>query len=123
MIQQDCIALFRRALLNKQLCGFGEDGLGKYGQNPYPSYFDVIEVDVSVSLSSRNGWVGLHLGGYDSTITGHVMTDKNFEISLFQLLKAADINPDSVSWQPNTANQGAHSVEMNFDLGLLLDWK
>jgi hypothetical protein len=123
LVQEDCRSLLERALLEKTVCAFGEDGFGKYGSSAFGAWYTIIAIEVAIYLHSEMGQVTFFLEGYDSRVTGHAMTDKNLEISLIQHLKAAGIDPDCFFWQHNTDQQGIDSVTMDLQLDLLLGWK
>ena len=119
IVEADCTILLERALLGKTLCAFGEDGCGKYGRCECPGYFTVSTVDVTISTYGHSGSVRLALTGYDSTVTGHIATDRNFEISLAQHLTNHDIEPRALTWG-NEELQGRSYVTMLIDVNTLL---
>lgn len=109
--------LLSRALLGKTVCAFGEDGCGQYGTSVWPLYFTVINLNLSVAL--LYGAVNIYLFNYNSAVTGHILTDKNFEISLAKLLSDTCIEPSVLSWAPE-AQQGTDFVMMDIDVKGLL---
>ena len=128
IIAEDCKVLLDRALLGKDICAFGEDGFGQYGRNDRASWFKVNDIDVEITMDDEDdpteitGTVALTLEGYDSDVHGYIMTDKNFEIRLRNLLQAAHIDPNCLTWQDNADDQGIWTVVMNLDVGLLMEW-
>ena len=128
LIEEDCTVLLERALLGKDICAFGEDGQGLYGTSERAHWYTIKDVEVEVLVdddddpSEISATAAITLTGYDSDVTGHVMTDKNFEIRLRSLLQAATIDPACLTWQADDSDQGIWTVVMNLDVGLLLDW-
>lgn len=124
-IEADVSVLLYRALFEKEIHVFGEDGLGKYGACDRAKTFKIadIGVDVSVDHSSgtTEGVVYLSLEGYDQSDCGHILTDKNAEISIAKLLKDDIVDPCCLKWAP-LALQGDDYVAMLIDVPLLLDW-
>lgn len=126
-IKNDCTILLERALLSKFICAFGEDGLGLYGKNNQTSCFNIKSVEVNISEFANDaeisGTVEICLDGYDSNTSGHIMTDKIFEIGIALLLKAVSINPAALVWQRDASNQGVSTVVMDINLDVLAGWK
>jgi hypothetical protein len=124
VLEEDSTALLERALLGETVCAFGEDGFGKHGKNSFASWYVVSGIDVNVvDVPIVHGTVTITLHGYNSDVTGLVMTDKNLEISLGAHLKAAGIDAGSLEWQEDTDSQGTGSVTMNINFDLLFGWK
>lgn len=128
LIAEDCVILLERALLGKSICAFGEDGFGQYGRNEHPSWFTICEIDVCVECDDEqspvliSGQARIFLEGYDSAASGHIMTDRNFMIRLQELLRAEEIDPDSLIWPTTLEDQGDDFVSLHIDIGLLLQW-
>ena len=127
LIEEDCIIALERALLGKTLCAFGEDGLGQHGRSDSPHYYDVVDVNVHIDADDDDsptivsGGLIVTLLGYDSNVTGHIMTDGNFDISLGDALEAAGLSRQCLAWAPLSA-QGRSSVVFHIDVGELLEW-
>lgn len=127
LIEEDCTLLLERALLHKTLCAFGEDGFGQYGRSETPHYFQVrdlfitIEADDDDSPTTVWGQVMIKLDGYDADITGHIKTDKNFDISLNAALTAAGLSTKSLIWAAYS-EQPKDGVTFHINVGELLDW-
>lgn len=114
--------LLEKALLGKTVCAFGEDGFGQYGRHDQAYWFTIKSVEILVydGLYKIDASVVMRLEGYDSNVLGHIMTDKNFEISLRSHLKAARLDPESLKWQKNADYQGVWTVAMDIDLDTLM---
>lgn len=127
LIEEDCILLLERALLHKTLNAFGEDGLGQYGKWDTPQYFDVTHIFVTIRADDDNaptivsGKVLVRLLGYDSDVTGLVITDKNFDISFQNALSEAGVPLDALILLP-ADEQPRFSVAFDIDIGKLLNW-
>lgn len=124
MVEADCSVLLIRALLNKTLVAFGDDGLGKYGRSTYPKTFTVRDMDVDVILDddgSPSCVATLYLTGYDAADVGHIYTDQNFLISVRSALKADHIDPSCIEYS-ELCLQGDSFVTFDVDVKLLLDW-
>lgn len=126
-IREDCEILLERAFLDKKLTFFGEDGAGKYGRSTYPVTCQVVSVVVDVEADDAEypsiiaGIVKLTMTGYDSTVTGHAITDHNLRIALDMCLKDADIDLTAVEWAGEEL-QGVHSITLFINVEMLLDW-
>jgi hypothetical protein len=126
-IAEDCTTLLERALLNKTVFMFGEDGNGRHGRSEFPVYSEISEIRVFLSSddddnpSDVHGIVQLHLPDYDCTVHGHAITDQNLRISMNMLLQAACIDVDALTWA-DISQQGLHSVAFSIDVEKLLDW-
>lgn len=126
-IREDCEILLRRALLHKTIFMFGEDGNGKHGRNEFPIYSEISSIGVSIRSDDEDNpididaTIRLHLPDYDSTLTGHAITDQNLRISLNMLLKAADIDVECLQWA-DVSEQGVKYIALTIDVDKLLDW-
>jgi len=127
LIEEDCILLLERALIRQTLCAFGEDGFGQHGKWETPQYYDVVDVRVTVEADDDDsptvvsGSAIIVLRGYDANVTGHIMTDKNFDISLNAKLVAAGLSPKSLIWA-SIQDQHTGAVVFHIDIGELLGW-
>lgn len=123
IISDDCLVLFTRALTGKTVCAFGEDGLGQFGTSSYPLWFDVDRVDVELEYIDDHGafllercLLRVNLKNYDSRVTGHIMTDQNFLISVREHLKEAEIHPEALEWPADLGTQGETFVALTINL-------
>ena len=127
LIEEDCILLLERALIRQTLCAFGEDGEGQHGRSDIPHYYDVVDLRVNIEADDDDsptvvsGNVIICLRGYDADVTGHIMTDKNFDISLKKVLTAAGISAKSLVWA-SLSEQTRGAVVFQIDIGELLGW-
>lgn len=125
-IEADCGALLFRALFEKEVTAFGEDGLGKYGTNDMPKLFMIDDIDIDLEYDEQTdevlgGKAYLHLVGYSSKDCGHVATDLNLTISIARLLREHCIDPACLTWAP-LKDQGDTYFTMLIDVPLLLSW-
>jgi len=124
-IEADASVLLCRAFLHKQVCAFGDDGLGDHGRHYLAQYYKVEDIDVTVELNEDTGdaigVVSFKLEGYDSNRFGHISTDRNFLIRCRELLAADHIDPNVLSYAI-LEMQGDDFVTMDIDVPLLLDW-
>lgn len=124
-IEADVSVLLYRALFEKEIHVFGEDGLGKYGRNDRPKTFRISDISIDVELVSDTGDVTgivyMTLEGYDSADCGYIMTDKNAEISIAKLLQSEHIDPACLKWA-TFSDQGEDFIAMFIDVATLLDW-
>jgi hypothetical protein len=124
-IQEDCSILLNRALADKTLCFFGEDGGGQHGSSYFAHTRTVSDVGVFLKDFSdgeqMNAVAMIFLEGYSSSTHGHASTDKNFRMSLDARLKFAGINPACLNWG-DIDEQGEECVTMKLDPDLLLEW-
>lgn len=123
---EDCTVLLERALLGKTIAVFGEDGNGLHGRSDTPKFFVVESLRVELqpdnsSPSMFRGEVQIYLSGYSSDECGHICTDKNFDISIGELLAAASIDKSIFSWS-DLSLQGRKSVNLTIDVPKLLGW-
>lgn len=124
-IEADVSVLLYRALFEKEIHVFGDDGLGKYGRNERPKTFQIADISVDIDLNQDNGDVSgivyLSLDGYDEADCGAIMTDRNAEISIAKLLKDEIIDPSCLKWA-TLSDQGEDFIAMFIDVANLLDW-
>jgi hypothetical protein len=123
-IGADCGVLLFRALLNKSVSAFGEDGLGKYGKSDHPRFFDIADLDIDIAIDESGipeGMLFINLADYDYQDVGHIATDRNFLICIREMLKAEHIDPECLSYSA-LDEQGENFVSMDIDIALLLDW-
>lgn len=124
-IEADVSVLLYRALFEKEIHVFGEDGFGKYGRNDRAKTFKIDDISVDVDLNENTGdcegIVYLTLAGYDEKDCGMIMTDQNAEISIRQWLQNEHIDPKCVKWALHS-DQGQDYIAMFVDVPLLLDW-
>lgn len=119
----DCCILLDRVFMGAELVLFGEDGLGKHGRALQPIFCNVKSVfanNLTEDDGITTGHVRLSLTNYDSTVTGHAITDANLRISLNQLLQKHSISPASVDWGPIQL-QGTESILLTFDADKLVN--
>ena len=124
-IEADAAVLLYRALFEKEIHVFGEDGFGKFGRNDLPKTFKIVDISVDIELNEYTGDASgiayLTLDGYDAADCGMIMTDLNADISLRVLLQKEHIDPACIKWA-NLSDQGQHSIALFLDVPLLLDW-
>lgn len=124
-IEQDIRVLLERAFLDQELRCFGIDGNGQYGQSDQAHTFTVCGVDVLLAIQPDKEWpeccACLHLSGYNSNSTGHLLTDRNAEISINSLLSRVEIDPTSWDWD-ELHNQGTFAICLTFDVRKLISW-
>lgn len=108
-LEADCSVLLMRALMNKSIKTFGEDGDGKYGRSQYPLDFIVEDMAVDINSDLETGEVKLFLKDYASRKHGFIATDKNFVISMNNFLEENFIDPKCLSYSPIN-KQGYHFV-------------
>lgn len=124
-IEADCAILLRRALVSHVVSAFGDDGCGKHGRSSTPVFYTISSVEVELeaddddSPSVLTGKAWIFLQGYDADKVGYILTDKNFEISIRQLLIAESILPDALTWA-DIGDQGERTVAMSVDVEKLL---
>jgi hypothetical protein len=124
-IQHDCTVLLERALVGKMVCAFGDDGCGQFGRSPIPAFFkiDTVRVyiaDITDTASPVLGLAYIRLDGYNANVAGHILTDKNFQISIRKLLAAESISPDTLTWG-TFSEQVPTCVVMQIDVRELFD--
>ena len=124
-IEADIMILLMRALFDKEVAAFGDDGLGKYGRSDRAHRFIIDDITVDVALDEINGMcsamVNLYPAGYSSSTVGHIVTDQNFLISVRQHLADDAIDPACIQYH-DPDFQGANFVMMEIDVAKLLDW-
>lgn len=124
-IEADVSVLLYRALFEKEIHVFGEDGFGKYGRNDRAKTFRISDISIDVELDEGTGDIDgiayLSLDGYNENQCGMIMTDQNAEISIRQHLQNEHIDPKSVKWAL-CSDQGQDYIAMFVDVPLLLDW-
>lgn len=116
-IEKDCEILLKRALLNKTLSCFGEDGFGQYGKDSFARHYQVNDIttrayqdqDEQVFVIAR-----IYLDGYNSTLQGHAATDRNLEISVNNFFTAEYISTNSWTWAEEALQeQNCFTIEIN----------
>lgn len=114
--------------MNKEMVAFGDDGFGQYGKNYLPVRWTVNDLSVKLAAKPANngkveleGGVGIMLEGYSSKDYGHIVTDRNFELCLRNLLRADNIDPACVKYA-DVSEQGSNFVVLYLDPTLLCDW-
>lgn len=116
-IEKDCEILLKRALLNKTLSCFGEDGFGQYGKDSFARYYQVSRIttrayqdqDEQVFVIAR-----IYLDGYNSTLQGHAATDRNLEISVNNFFTAEYISPNGWTWAEEALQEhNCFTIEIN----------
>lgn len=124
-VEADVSVLMFRALFEKEIHVFGEDGLGKYGTCDRAKTFRIsdihVDVDVDEDSGDVKGIIYITLDGYDQVDCGHIMSDRNAEISIAKLLKDQIIDPSCLKWA-GVHHQGDDFIAMFVDVPLLLDW-
>jgi len=123
-LETDCSVLLLRSWFEKTIAVFGEDGFGKYGTNSMPLYFQIIDINVNLTMDEDDEptcKVDLLLGGYDADVHGLIFTDQNFMISIKKLLVEQEIDPTCVSYA-SKEDQGASYVSLEVDVPTLLNW-
>lgn len=125
-IEADVSALLYRALFMQNIQVFGEDGVGKHGHCARPQTYKITDIDVDVEVDTNDsaniaGAVELHLANYDAMDYGLIVTDKNAEISIANLLRQQHINPACLKWAP-VERQGSNSILFYVDIPELLQW-
>lgn len=124
-IEADCTILLRRALVSHVVSAFGDDGCGKHGRSSTPVFYTVSNVEVELGADDEDsptvltGTAWIFLQGYDASKVGYILTDKNFEISIRQLLITESILPDALKWA-DISDQGECTVAMTVDVEKLL---
>jgi hypothetical protein len=125
MIETDVSVLLLRALNNKTLVAFGDDGLGKYGTCDMPQYYAVHDLDISVDINEADdtaaGVVYIELAGYDAARFGAITTDRNFLLSVQEQLESVGIDRSVLTYAPD-GNHLEYGVLMSIDIKKLLDW-
>ena len=131
-IIDDAMILLERALLGKQVYGFGEDGLGEHGRSYFAQTYEICALEVilpavgddddNVSYDVDEMWVELSLTDYDAELQGHLMTDRNFKLSIDKLLKAADIDTCALTWPKTLEGQERYTVRMKVNANALVCW-
>lgn len=124
-IEKDCQILLERALKGKSVSCFGIDGFGKYGASDLAKTFLVSDVIVALYDTNDNDWpdgrVEICLEGYHSQDCGHIITDRNFDISVVMHLLDAGIDPSGVTNAAIEFQEDA-SVILNFDVRKMMSW-
>lgn len=124
-IQNDCTILLVRALMGKDLSMFGVDGNGEHGSDYMGHTHNVLDIKVIIDddsdINMPEGWAIVSLEGYDASVYGHAMTDKNIEISLNANLALEEIDAECWSWA-NLEEQGQTYVCLRLDVNKLLSW-
>jgi len=118
--KEDCAILLKRSLLNTTLAGFGRDGFGQFGQCDAAQHYPVKEITVLMHPRSNGGIALIELQGYHSGDHGHLMTDRNIEISINKLLKDNSIDPGCWAWADEKF-QGEDFIVIHFDADFLLN--
>lgn len=92
---QDCKILLTRALLNKSVSAFGEDGHGEHGASPRAAHFNISKITLLITQpeDATHAVAVLQLAEYSARDVGHVSTDRNLCISLNKYLVEHDIDP------------------------------
>jgi hypothetical protein len=127
LVEENCAILLSRALLQRPLYAFGEDGCGKHGRSSAVKIFEVLSLDIEITLTDPMsvmnpiGFVSFLLGGYDSKTDGHIFTDNNLQISINNLLTEQCIDPTCLTWASEDL-QGDNFFTMNIDVHKLLSW-
>jgi hypothetical protein len=124
-IENDCKILLGRALKDKVLCAFGDDGCGQFGRSCTPAFFTVKDITINLAFdelypAASTGTVSIRLEGYNANLTGHILTDKNFEISIRKLLTDESISPEALTWG-ELNDQLYDQVVMNMNVQELFD--
>jgi hypothetical protein len=124
-IEADVSVLMYRALFEKEIHVFGEDGFGKFGHCDRAKTFKISDLSIDVDLNQDTGdavgIVYLTLDGYDEKDCGMILTDQNAEISIAKLLKDEHIDSACLKWAA-FSDQGTDYIAMFIDVPLLLDW-
>jgi hypothetical protein len=123
-LTSDATILFTRALLNKEVSCFGEDGNGLHGTNDRAKFFTVDSLRVIINEDIDENLTGIlqfHLDGYHEAQCGAAVTDNNLRISLNKLFAAEIIDSKDWSWAP-LKDQGDEFVAINFDVYKVLGW-
>lgn len=128
MLREDIQILVSRMLrTSDELFMFGEDGLGQHGRSDQVFRGPVALYDVSVTAdddeepSDIHCLLKLYVAGYDASIHGHAITDRNLEICLDMKFKQEDIDPDAWDWA-HLSMQGNDYIALNIDVAKFLDW-
>lgn len=117
--QTDCKILLDRALLNRPIWVFGEDGLGQHGRSNFPIQCFITDINVQLD-SEQTGLVFIDLDAYDSQAHGHASTDRNLMCSLAGLLQA-QLLPTSCLTPAAIELQGRFTVAFNLDVESLIN--
>ena len=121
-LQDDCLVLLNRALLNKTVCAFGADGHGEHGYSLFPQYFNVSDITVLINSSQAElnpvAIVMLSLDDFDSDLSGHVSTDNNLRISINTHLISEEIDPKCWAFAPFSF-QGTGYVVLEIEVNKL----
>lgn len=124
-ITDDVLTLLNRALFEKDVFAFGEDGFGQHGRRDIPLRTVVDDVQVMLSYDETaddlSGRAYVVLRDYDSCIDGHICTDRNFLICIGDLLEKAHIERDVLSYAP-VQSQEQSTVVMDIDVHRLIAW-
>lgn len=122
VIEADCSILLFRALLDKHVVAFGDDGLGKYGRSEFSKAFTISDLEIFIDPQDNNtGEVSLRLQEYDAADVGHIYTDQNFLISIGALLSTSNIGQKCLSYA-GFESQGSNYVSLKIDVPTLLQW-
>lgn len=126
LIEADCAVLILRALLEKEVVAFGDDGLGKFGRSSIPKTFTITDIGIDVACDDQTGddatcIAKLYLDGYHKDQVGHVVTDQNLMISIRKHLIDNAIDPNCVKYA-ELSEQGDNFCAVCFDVPLLLEW-
>ncbi len=132
-VQSDCEILLWRALANKSVFAFGDDGLGKHGRCDLAQTYKIQRFSIEIDLAEKPptpigipvydafGKLSIDLQGYSASEFGHICTDQNFLISVRKLLEAQHIDPACMQYAA-IDEQTENSVVMDFDPVMLLNW-
>lgn len=126
ILAADMAVLLDRVFTGNQLTFFGEDGAGQHGRSTFPVTCNITDFSVGVTTFSDDvaeveADVTISLDGYDSTVTGHAITDHNLRISLNKLLSAQEIDVDALDWA-DVASQGPDFIRLKINAQKLLSW-
>lgn len=128
IIREDVTILISRMLKsNDEVFMFGEDGNGLFGKSDQVFRSQVGLFDVSITADDDDNPSDIHcllklyILGYDSTVTGHAITDKNLEICLNIKFKQESIDPTAWDWA-HPSVQGKDYIALIIDVTKMLDW-
>ena len=126
LVKDECITLLDRIFHGETLTFFGEDGNGRHGRSIFPVQARIRTFDFEIDAYSDDAAeieasVRVFLDGYDSSVTGHAITDQNLRFDLNRLLAAWDAEYSTFDWA-DAAEQGLNFITLKVDVRKLLAW-
>lgn len=121
LISKETMLLLRRALENKIIGIFGEDGNGKFGRNDLALYLKIKDFYVDIGIDEDDvitSQLTIILEDFDQKL-GLIFTDQNALLSIKNLFVLDHIDPSAIKWPDNEEYQPKNGFLLDLDINKL----